>query len=190
MSGAEFERRDRRDRSNGDELIPRVSRETIDIVKMEFLNAEHGSGDLVETYLERISRVNPEVAGYIAGLAQQIPEGLDSYWVVQEGVLVYRVLELEFAQRGKEMPIVQREIADSLKMDPDQKERYFSELASSLVTENYELRQELAFSQFLLTWLPSKEVPINQVARLVLESALGVYGLIKAQAEEDRLSSS
>jgi len=185
MSGAEFERRDR---SNGDELIPRVSRETIDIVNMEFLNAEHGSGDLVETYLERISRVNPEVAGYIAGLAQQIPEELYSSWVVHEGVLVYRVLELEFAQRGKEMPIVQREIADSLKMDPDQKERYFSELASSLVTENYELRQELAFSQFLLTWLPSKEVPTNQVARLARESALGVYALIQAQAKADRLS--
>jgi hypothetical protein len=152
---------------------------------MEFLSAKYDSGDLVETYLERISRVNPEVAGYIAGLAQQIPERKYSDYVAMEGISVYRLLELEFARRGKEMPVVQREIADSLKMDPDQKERYFSELASSLVTENYELRQELAFSQFLLTWLPSKEVPINQVARLALESALGVYALIQAQAKAD-----
>jgi hypothetical protein len=190
MSGVEFERRDRRDRSNGDELIPRVSRETIDIARREYYSEVPG-GDhhRAATFLERIRGVNPIVAEYIERLAQQIPEERYSYWVVQEGVLVYRVLELEFAQRGKEMPIVRREIAGRLKVNIAQEERHFETLAISLVRENYELLQSLALSAFWATLLPSREVPLGQIARLVLESALGVYALIKDQAELDRFSS-
>jgi len=191
MSGAEFERRDRReDRSNGDELIPRVSRETIDIAAREYFAEFPGSDYLCAvTLLERIRGVNPIVAEYIERLAQQIPETRYSYLVVREGVLVYRVLELEFAQRGKEMPIVRREIAGRLKVNIAQEERYFEHLAISLVTENYELLQSLALSTFWSTLLPSREVPPGQIARLALESALGVYALIKDQAELDRFSS-
>jgi hypothetical protein len=179
MSGVEFER----NRSNGDELIPRVSQETRDKFQRE-ISEFQGSGDhLAATYLERISRVNPIVVEYIAGVAERSPEGLDPLYVAAAGVFVYRLLELEFEQRGKEMPIVQREIADSLKVDIAHEERYFLKLANSLVTENYELLDCLSSITF---WgiLHFSE----QVAPLVIESGLGVYALIKTQREVDILS--
>jgi hypothetical protein len=198
MSGVEFERRDRRedereDRSNGDELIPRVSQETIVIFMREFLPevaaAVEGNVDhFPATYLERIRAVNPIVAEYIAGLAQQVPEGTYSNYVTMAGVLVYRLLEHEFAQRGKEMPIVKRQILDSLKVDIAQEEGYFQKLANSLVTENDELRRVLALYLVPLGWLPNGELPLNQAVSSVLESGLGVYALIKAQAKADRSS--
>jgi len=185
MSGAEFERRDR---SNGDELIPRVSQETIAIVLREFRFEVEVTGSvnhLVASYLEEIRAVNPIVVEYIEEVAGQSPEGLNSACVSMAGVLVYRLLELEFEQRGKEMPIVRREIADSLIVDIAQEERYFHKLANSLVTENYELLGVL--STFWLRVNSSSER--KQVSPLVLASGLGVYALIKAQREVDKLSS-
>jgi len=191
MSGVEFERRDR---SNDDELIPRVSQETILIFMREFLPevaaAVEGNVDhFPATYLERIRAVNPIVAEYIAGLAQQVPEGADSNYVTMAGVLVYRLLEHEFERRGEKMPIVKRQILDSLKVDIAQEEGYFQKLANSLVTENYELRRVLALYLVPLGWFPSGELPLNQAVSSVLESGLGVYELIKAQAKADRSSS-
>jgi hypothetical protein len=181
MSGAEF---DRRDRSNGDELIPSVSRETRFKLQRELSEFPGNDYDLAATYLERINRVNPIVAEYIARVTGQTPEWLNSTCVAMAGVLVYRLLELEFEQRGKEMPIVQREIADSLIVDIAQEERYFQKLANSLVTENYELLEVL--SNFWLNVNSSDER--KQVSPLVIASGLGVYALIKAQEEVNRLS--
>jgi hypothetical protein len=178
MSGAEFERRDRRDRSNGDELIPRVSRKTWARLRREILKVPGSDDHLVATYLEEIGTVNPLVVEYIKGVAERSPEGRDSACVAMAGVLVYKLLELEFEQRGKKMPIVQRKILDSLKVDPDQEESYFLELANSLFRENYELLR--AFYTF---WL---NVDISN--KLIQVSALGVYALIKAQAEVNILS--
>jgi hypothetical protein len=185
MSGAEFERRDR---SNGDELIPRVSQETRERILMELSKVSGRDDHLVASYLEEIRTDNPIVAEYIAWVAKQIPKGPDSNhdsnYVIMAGILVYRLLEHEFKQRGKEMPIVRREIADSLKVDPDQEERYIQERANSLVTENYELH--LALYTFWLNVNTSKKgVPSKQVLLLVLRSGLEVYELIKAQAEAD-----
>jgi len=189
MSGAEFERRDRRDRSNGDELIPRVSEETIVIFMMEFLPevaaAVEGNVDhFPATCLERIRAVNPIIVEYIEELAGRSPELLYSNYVTMAGVLVYRLLEHEFERRGEKMPIVKRQILDSLKMDIGQEEGYFQNLANSLVTENYELRRALALYLVPLGWLPNGELPLNQAVSSVLESGLGVYALIKAQLEE------
>jgi hypothetical protein len=181
MSGAEFERTDG---SNGDELIPRVSRETRFKLLMEFLPAVKGNVDhRAATYLERIRGVNPIVVEYIAGLAGKTPEGLNlthvSTCVVLAGVLVYRLLELEFEQRGKEMPIVRMESVDSLIVDMEQEEGYFHKLANSLVTENFELLE--ALSTFWLNVHTSNE----REQFLVGASGLGVYALIKAQAKAD-----
>jgi hypothetical protein len=187
MSGAEFERRDRRDRRNGDELIPRVSRKTIDIVRSEFLPPVTVSVDhLVASYLERIRAVNPIVVEYIEEVAGRSPEGLDPIYVARAGILVYRPLELEFKQRGNKMPIVQREIADSLIVDIAQEEGYFQKLANSLKKENVELFNVLALYPFWLGWASNDKVTFEQVAPLAIESGLGVYALIKAQAKADR----
>jgi hypothetical protein len=195
MSGAEFERKDRgkderEDRSNGDELIPRVSQETRFKLQSELSEAPGSDDHLVATYLERINGVNPVVVEYIAGVARQMPEGLDPTCVAMAGVLVYRLLELEFEQRGKKMPIVQREIADSLIMDIAQEERYFHKLATSLVTENYELLEVLSTFTFssIVNSSSEREQVSPLVMPLVIASGLGVYALIKAQAEVDRLS--
>jgi hypothetical protein len=187
MSGAEF---GRRDRSDGDRLIPRVSRETrfkfqdeID----EFHKSRGNDYHLAATYLERINKVNPIVAEYIAGLAGKTPEGLNlthvSTCVVLAGVCTYRLLELEFEQRGKKMPIVEKEIADSLQVDIAQEERYFLKLAKSLKDENAELL--LALSAMIFMWIVRFSREKEQVSPLVIESGLGVYALIKAQAEGD-----
>jgi len=189
MSGAEFERRDRREnRSDGDGSIPRVSHESMWRLLREFSEVQGSVDHLVGTYLGRISTVNPIVVEYILGVAVRMPKGLSAAPVAMAGILVYRVLELEFEQLGKKMPIVQREIADRLKTDPDQKKRYFLESGISLVTENHVLLEYLASFPLTLIGLFKEEVPRNQVASLVLESCLGVYALIKAQAEVDSLS--
>ena len=188
MSGAGFERRDRGNRSNGDELIPRVSQETRFKLQRELSEFPGNDYDLAATYLERINRVNPIVAEYIAGLAQQVPEGPYSDCVAMAGVLVYRLLELEFEQRGKEMPIVQREIADSLIMDIAQEERNFHKLANSLVAENYELLEVLSTFSSIVNSSSERERVSPLVIPLVIASALGVYALIKAQREVHILS--
>ena len=180
MSGVEFERKDRRkdereDRSNDDELIPPVSRKTWASLRREILKVPGSDDHLVATYLEEIGTVNPLVVEYIKGVAERSPEGRDSACVAMAGVLVYKLLELEFAQRGKKMPIVERKILDSFKVDPDQEESYFLELANSLFRENYELLR--AFYTF---WL---NVDISN--KLIPVSALGVYYLIEAQAKAD-----
>jgi hypothetical protein len=193
MSGAEFERRDRRedereDRSNGDELIPRISSETVSTVLWEFRPVVTGNVDhlaATSTYLERIRRVNPIVVEYIEEVAGRSPKGLDPRYVALAGVFVYRLLELEFARRGKEMPIVQRDIADSLIVDIAPEERYFQELAKPLVTENFELL-EVLLSSPIWTRPSIRKVPAKQQIRLLFESALGVYALIEAQATADR----
>jgi len=185
MSGAEFERRDR---SNGDELIPHVSQETRLKLQRELSEVPGSDDHLVATYLEKINGVNPVVVEYIAGVARQMPEGLDPTCVAMAGVLVYRLLELEFEQRGKEMPIVQREIADSLIMDIAQEERYFHKLANSLVAENYELLEVLSTFSSIVNSSSEREQVLPLVIPLVIASGLGVYALIKAQREVDILS--
>jgi len=196
MSGAEFERRERReDKSNGDELIPRVSQETRERILMELSEVQGTDDHLVATYLERIRRVNPIVAGYIAWVAKKIPAGPNSNhnsnYVTMAGVLVYRLLELEFEQRGREMPIVEMETADSLIVDLLHEERYFQryflKLAKSLRTENYELLE--ALSTFWLSVKGSDEKEQVSLSLLMLVSGLGVYALIKAQAGVNKLSS-
>jgi hypothetical protein len=180
MSGVEFER----NRSNGDELIPRVSYETMEEFLTEFLEPPPDYDHVPATYseeLEKIGTVNPIVVEYIKGVAGRSPEWLHPRYVFRAGVFVYRLLELELAQRGREMPIVQREIADSLKVDPNQEERYIRELADSVAPENIEVL--LALDNL------SNNVDISnimeQVWLLVHASGLGVYALIKAQLEED-----
>jgi hypothetical protein len=192
MSGAEF---DRRDRSNDDELIPRVSKETGERILMELSEVQGTDDHLVATYLERIRKVNPIVAEYIAWVAKQIPAGPNSNhnsnYVTIAGVLVYRLLEHEFEQRGKEMPIVEMETADSLIVDLLQEERYFEryflKLAESLRTENYELLE--ALSTFWLSVKGSDEKEQVSLSLLMVVSGLGVYALIKAQAGVNKLSS-
>jgi hypothetical protein len=186
MSGEEFKKRDR---SDSDGSIPRVSRETrfkfqdeID----EFLKFRGNRYDLAATYLERIREVNPIVAEYIAGLAGKTPEGLNlthvSTCVVLAGVFTYRLLELEFEQRGKKMPMVEKEIADSLQVNIAQEKRYFLKLANSLKDENAELL--LALSALIFMWIVYFSSEREQVSPLAIESGLGVYALIKAQLEE------
>jgi hypothetical protein len=192
LSGAEFERRN--NRSKGYELIPCVSRETRIKLQDEidqFHKFRGNDYDLAATYLERIREVNPIVAEYIEGLARKTREGPNlthvSTCVVLAGVLVYRLLELEFEQRGKKMPIVEKEIADSLQVDIAQEESYFRKLADSVEYENVELIW--ALSILIFRWIVTYSSESEQVSPLVIESGLGVYALIKAQAEVNRLNS-
>jgi hypothetical protein len=182
MSGAEFER----NRSNGDRLIPRVSQETRFRLLREFSEVPGSDGHLIATYLERIRRVNPIVVEYIARVVEQMPEGVKPTCVAMAGVLVYRLLELEFEQRGKKMPIVQREIGDSLKVDILQEEEYFLKLANLLRTENDELLEVL--STFSLDVVHTS-IEREQVSPLIIATGLGVYALIEAQEEVNRLNS-
>jgi len=189
MSGAEFEKRDKRGRIKRYKLIPCVSRKTIDIVRSEFLPPVTVSVDhLVSRHLERIRAVDPIVVEYIDEVAGRSPEGLDPIYVARAGILVYRLLELEFERRGKKMPIVGKEIADSLRVDILQEEGYFDKLANSLRKENFELFNVLALYPYWLGWASNDKDTFEQVALLVLEIGLGVYELIKAQAKVDRLS--
>ena len=183
MSGAEFQ--NRRDRDNGEGLIPRVSQQARVNLQREFFEFRGSDTDLVTAYLNRIGEVNPLVVEYIASLTNNAPDPNSANAVAMAGIIVYRLLELEFAQRGKDMPIVQREVAISLGEDIAREEGYFQRLANSLLGENYEILDTL--SNFWLT--VASDAPNREFDHLVIASGLGVYALIKTQAEIDRLSS-
>jgi len=188
MSGAEFQ--NRRDRDNGEGLIPRVSQETRLKLRREFFEFEGSDTDLVTTCLNRIGKVNPKVAEYIAKLANDAPDPKTKNAVAMAGISVYRLLELEFAQRGKDMPIVQREVANRLGEDMAREEEYFQRLINSLFDENDEILDVVDF--YLRTVTPDdRNIRFSdlEIGGLVIASGLGVYALIKTQAEIDRLSS-